>query len=91
MTAPATEAAQESFLEPSNANRGNPPLTDRQIQEWRNKGFVLVDGVVSLDLVNHLLADAAEMFPKIGSKEAAAIKDFGEGITFPGESEHFNY
>ena len=90
MTAPATEAAQESFLEPSNANRGNPPLTDRQIQEWRNKGFVLVDGVVSPDLVNHLLADAAEMFPKIGSKEAAAIKDFGEGITFPGESEHFN-
>tara|TARA_B100001250_G_scaffold342549_1_gene310888 strand:+ start:6299 stop:7351 length:1053 start_codon:yes stop_codon:yes gene_type:complete len=81
---------KERLLEPSTAKIDNPPLTTQQIQQWRNEGFALVDGLIPIDLVDRLLADAAEIFPNVGSNEAAAINDFGEGMTFPSQSEHFN-
>ena len=90
MTESASEIPKERLLEPSDAEVDNPPLTEYQIQQWRNEGFTLVDGLVPDDLVDQLLTDAVEIFPKVGSDEATVIRDFGEGMTFPSQSEYFN-
>ena len=90
MTTPATETTNESFLEPSNAQSGSQPLTGLQIKQWRTKGFALIDGLIPPDLLNNLLAEAKELFPGIGSKEAAQITDFGEGMVFPSSSVSLN-
>ncbi|HAY65471.1 MAG TPA: hypothetical protein DCY36_05535 [Acidimicrobiaceae bacterium] len=90
MTTPATETPNESFLEPSNAQSGTQPLTGLQIEQWHTKGFALIDGLIPHDLLNNLLAEAKELFPGIGSKEAAQITDFGEGMVFPSSSVSLN-
>ena len=54
-----------------------------QVRSWREQGFVLVDGLIPIDLISELLDAAVSRFPAADSNEAADLNDFGGGMTFP--------
>ena len=80
------------WAEPSVANRGDDPLTDAQIESWRERGFALVDGVLPPELTERAAADATALFPEPGSKESEALSDFGSGgrLQFPASRDSVN-
>jgi len=61
-----------------------------QVREWVEKGFVLVDGLLPLSLIQRLAKSARRRFPAPTSDEAQHLNDFGAGMTFPDEDPAFN-
>ncbi|MCS5675732.1 MAG: phytanoyl-CoA dioxygenase family protein [Actinomycetota bacterium] len=61
-----------------------------QVREWTEQGFVLVDGLLPLSLIQRLAESARRRFPAPTSDEAQRLNDFGGGMTFPDEDPTFN-
>ena len=40
------------FVEPTTVDTGSSKLTDMQVRSWREQGFVLVDGLIPIDLIS---------------------------------------
>lgn len=59
------------------------PLSDEQVDSWRDAGFTLVDGVVPAKLVQTMRAAASDHFPAPESSDADSIRDFGSAVNFP--------
>lgn len=78
------------FVEPTTVDAVSSKLTDMQVRSWREQGFVLVDGLIPIDLISGLLGAAVSRFPAAGSNEAADLNDFGGGMTFPDQNPLFN-
>ena len=68
----------------------DPRLTDAQVLDWREKGFVLVDGLLPLSLIQRLAASAERRFPSPESADSYRFNDFGGGMTFPDQDHAFN-
>ena len=71
------------FIEPTPVDVVSSDLTDIQVESWREQGFVLVDGLLPMDLVCKLVDATVSRFPAANSDEAAGLNDFGGGMTFP--------
>jgi len=51
---------------------------------WKTQGFCLVDGLLPLELLHRIKADALKVFPDPGSDRAKEMTDFGGGLlNFP--------
>lgn len=90
MTVPAQELV---WIDPTSATGSDQsPLTDEQVRSWRTQGVCLVDGILPLDLIERVRADAHAFYPAPQSPEAAQISDFGSGdqFVFPATSDAMN-
>ena len=70
----------------------NNRLSEEQINSWRNQGFCLVHDLLPEEQISALAADAAKIFPKPDSTDAAAFKNFGseQRFVFPSRSQAAN-
>ena len=82
--------SKDRLIEPTAALVDGGPLTESQIACWRHQGFALVDGLFPRELIRNLLEVAQARFPEVASDEAQLRNDFGDGMTFPDESDEFN-
>ena len=78
------------FVEPTLVDTDSSTLTDIQVESWREQGFVLVDGLLPIDIICKLFDAAISRFPAADSDEAAELNDFGGGMTFPDRNANFN-
>ena len=78
------------LIEPTPVDVVSSELTDIQVESWREQGFVLVDGLLPMDLVCKLVDATVSRFPAANSDEAAGLNDFGGGMTFPDQNPCFN-
>lgn len=82
------------WIEPEDVEIGpaGPELSDAQRASWRERGFALVQGLFSPELLAEVAEDARALFPPAGSQEAEAVNDFGSAglMHFPAESRSFN-
>lgn len=88
-----TDAPRVEWLEPERAMIDESGrLGANQLASWRERGFVLVDGVWPEETIVRARADALERFPAPNSPEATAITDFGSTgrMAFPAESAVVN-
>lgn len=58
-------------------------LTPAAVDQWRERGFAIVDGLIPLDLIETLRERATERFPTPGTPEAQKFADFGSAMVFP--------
>lgn len=67
-------------------------LSERQVTQWRESGYTLVQGLIDPHDLQELLALADETFPKPGTEAAASITDFGSNgaWVFPSGHRIFN-
>jgi hypothetical protein len=88
----AARPAAPRWEEPGAAIPHGNPLSNSQIESWRERGFVLVDGVLPQKLIERARADATALFPKPGSPESESLSDFGSGgrLQFPASRESVN-
>lgn len=68
------------FVDPSIIENRIPILTERQIQSWREQGFILVDNVFDTTAVDEAIQQLNTTF--LEDENAKEKKDFG-GIEFP--------
>jgi len=80
--------------EPALALSSNPPepLTNAQVQSWRESGFALVEGLVPLELIDRARSEVIAHFPPPGSPESERVTDFGSSglMEFPSPSDALN-
>ncbi len=83
---------EHRWEEPTRAGTGSPVLDASQVAAWRERGFVLVDGVVPSERLEALAAHADTVFPAAGSPESERLNDFGSSgrMTFPAECDALN-
>ncbi|MGB1536291.1 MAG: hypothetical protein ACPHAN_01095 [Pseudomonadales bacterium] len=67
-------------------------LSDRQIDQWRESGYTLVQGLIDRQQQLDVLALADQTFPKPSTEAAAKITDFGSNgaWVFPSAHRIFN-
>jgi len=67
-------------------------LSNAQVTSWRERGFVLVHGLLPEALLENMAADAADHFPSPGSERADQITNFGSNqrFVFPSDSHAYN-
>jgi ectoine hydroxylase-related dioxygenase (phytanoyl-CoA dioxygenase family) len=73
----------QRWLEATAPTEGDCPLTAAGVRSWREAGYAFVAGVFPDELIDELMAEAAERFPAPRSEEAAGISDFGSNLHFP--------
>jgi len=82
------------WIEPEDVETGpaGRELSDAQRESWRERGFVLVQGLFPGELLAEVEEEARAIFPPPGSEAAEAVNDFGSSglMHFPGESRAFN-
>lgn len=68
------------------------PLTEDQVQQWRNSGYTLVSGLFEPELIAAVTNQADDHYPKPGSEQAAAFNDFGSAgaLNFPTQQPALN-
>ena len=81
---------QYNWITPSRCSQHQLPSA--QIEQWQQKGFCFVSDLLPTDLIQALIDDANQHFPKPDSEAAADISDFGSGgrFTFPSRTVSFN-
>ena len=80
----------KEFIQPTLVDVDNSTLTDAQVKSWREQGFVLVDGLLPVELIRDVAQAATSRFPDPDSDEAQRLNDFGSGMTFPDQDAGFN-
>ncbi|MBA50816.1 MAG: hypothetical protein CL456_01685 [Acidimicrobiaceae bacterium] len=80
----------KEFIQPTLVDVDNSTLTDTQVNSWREQGFVLVDGLLPVELIRDVAQAATSRFPDPDSDEAQRLNDFGSGMTFPDRDACFN-
>ena len=67
-------------------------LPDALIEQWRERGFALVDGLLPGTLIETARADAADAYPQPGSEDSERMNHFGSGsgYVFPTQSDAAN-
>ena len=80
----------KEFIQPTLVDVDNSTLTDAQVKSWREQGFVLVDGLLPVELIRDVVQAATSRFPNPDSDEAQRLNDFGGGMTFPDRDACFN-
>ena len=80
----------KEFIQPTWVDVDNSTLTDAQVKSWREQGFVLVDGLLPVELIRDVVQAATSRFPNPDSDEAQRLNDFGSGMTFPDQDACFN-
>lgn len=80
----------EPSLDPSENPRA--PLTEAQVQSWRDSGIALVEGLVPQQLVTRARSEVSVHFPRPGSSESEGVTDFGSNgrMEFPSPSDALN-
>ncbi len=82
--------SKKEFIQPNLVATNSSPLTDPQLDSWREQGFVLVDGLLPIELIRNVAQAAISRFPEADSEEAQHLNDFGGGMTFPDQDDQFN-
>ena len=74
------------------ATRVDGQLGEKEILDWRTRGFTFVGGLLPDALIETLAGAAGDYYPAAGSPESAAIADFGSAgaFTFPSQSPGLN-
>ena len=80
----------KEFIQPTLVDVDSSSLTDAQVTSWREQGFVLVDGLLPVELIRDVAQAATSRFPDPDSDEAQRLNDFGSGMTFPDQDAGFN-
>ena len=80
----------KEFIQPTLVDVDSSTLTDAQVTSWREQGFVLVDGLLPVELIRDVAQAATSRFPDPDSDEAQRLNDFGSGMTFPDQDAGFN-
>lgn len=68
------------------------PLTQDQVQQWRNAGYALVSGLFEPELISAVADQADAHYPQPGSKQAETFTDFGSAgaLNFPTQQPALN-
>jgi len=65
---------QYKWVHPSPCKSDGKPLNQEQVDSWRQKGFVLVDGLFPADLLERVSQEVSDAFPSTGTIQ----EDFGD-------------
>ena len=83
---------QMAGLKDVSASSCDGSLTREQVQQWRDEGYVFVNGVLPAELIDKVKAAAESRYPAPGSPEADEITDFGSfgALNFPSQKTALN-
>jgi len=82
-------SAPRDWIEPQSIN--DFQIGPKDIYQWRNEGYCLLDGLLPIKILNQAKNDALSVFPHPDSPEAKKMTDFGGGLlTFPSTFDSIN-